>query len=233
MKAKIIELDEIDSTNLFCKRYDIDRLDCDLIVAAKRQSGGRGTKGRNYVSEEGGLYLSIMRKLKDFDFANTFTIMVNACVAVCKTLQETGLNPTIKWANDVLVGGKKISGTLIENTLLSGGVCVSIVGIGINVNNSLPKELENIATSVKEQTGKEHSVKRMRDILIKNLQKGYTVEDYKRSVDWFGQEVELITGDERVSAVATDVDNDGSLVCNIGGALRKINSAEMSLRLKG
>ena len=231
MKAKIIELEEVDSTNLFCKRYNFDGLDCDLIVTAKRQIKGRGTKGRSFVSDEGGLYLSIMRKMSGFDFANTFSIMINSCVAVCETLKGIGLKPVIKWANDVLIGGRKISGTLIENRLLSDNICLSIVGIGINVNNALPQELKGIATSVYEQTGKRYSVSRIRDALIGNLQKNYTVEDYKRYINWLGKQIELSIGGEVVSALAVDVDSDGSLVCEIGGELKKINSAEMSARL--
>ena len=232
MKAKIIELEEIDSTNLFCKRCNVDEFDCDLIVTAERQTNGMGTKSRSFSSEEGGLYISLLKRREGFDFKNTFSIMINSCVAVCRTLEEIGLEPKIKWANDVLVGGKKICGTLIENRLLSGGVCISIVGMGINVNNPLPEELKDVATSVKEQKKRKYSVKKIRNILIKKLQGDYTVADYKRYVDWFGQEVELICGDERISALAIDVDKDGSLLCEIGGELKKINSAEMSLRLK-
>ncbi len=232
MKAKIIELEEIDSTNLFCKRCNADEFDCDLIVTAERQLNGMGTKGRSFSSEEGGLYISLMRKLENFDFSKTFSIMINACVAVCETLEKIGLEPRIKWANDVLVGGKKICGTLIENRLLSGNVCTSVVGMGINVNNPLPEELRDTATSVSEQKGKAYPVKKLRNILIKNLQKEYTVADYKRYVDWFGRQVDLTCGDKVISAVALDVDNDGSLVCEIDGEVKKINSAEMSLRLK-
>ncbi len=232
MKAKIIELEEIDSTNLFCKRCNADEFDCDLIVTAERQTQGRGTKGRSFSSEEGGLYISLMRKMENFDFSQTFSIMINACVAVCETLEKIGLEPRIKWANDVLVGGKKICGTLIENRLLSNNVCTSVVGMGINVNNPLPDDLRETATSVSEQKGKAFSVKKLRNILIRNLQKNYTVADYKRYVDWFGREVDLTCGDNVITATALDVDNDGSLVCEIDGEVKKINSAEMSLRLK-
>lgn len=231
-KAKIFKLEEIDSTNLFCKRCNAEEFDCDVIVTANRQLNGMGTKGRSFSSEEGGLYVSLLRKYEEFDFANTFSIMINACVAVCETLKKIGLEPRIKWANDVLVGDKKICGTLIENRLSQNNVCTSVVGIGINVNNPLPDELKDIATSVGEIKGKKYSVKRVRNILLKKLRKNYTVADYKRFVDWFGQEVDLICGGEVVSATAVDVDNDGSLVCNMDGVLKKINSAEMSLRLK-
>ncbi|MDE5765637.1 MAG: biotin--[acetyl-CoA-carboxylase] ligase, partial [Clostridia bacterium] len=109
-KIKIIELEEIDSTNEFCKRFNFEE---DVIVVAEKQVKGKGTNGREFVSDEGGLYVSLMRRLPNFDFKNTFSIMINACVAVCKTVESFGLKPTVKWANDVLVDGRKICGTLI------------------------------------------------------------------------------------------------------------------------
>ncbi|MGN0805731.1 MAG: biotin--[acetyl-CoA-carboxylase] ligase [Candidatus Coproplasma sp.] len=229
MKTKIIELEEIDSTNEFCKRFLNEG---DMIVSAKRQTGGRGTKGRSFVSDDGGVYLSVMKRYADFDFSNTFSIMINACVAVCNTLKAFNLNPEIKWANDVLVGGKKICGTLIENRLGADNVCISIVGIGLNVNNILPDELRDIATTMRECRGRKLNVKAVRTQLIKNLQKQYSVEEYKSFVDWFGQEVYLDTNGQRLSATALDVDGCGNLICNIDGEIKKISSAEMSLRFK-
>ena len=135
---KIIELDEVDSTNEYCKRLETDE---DVAVIAKRQISGKGTKGRVFISERGGVYLSVMRFYKDFICRDAFKIMVNSCVAVCKTLEAYSVKPNIRWANDVLVGGKKISGTLIENSFGKGGAR-SIVGIGLNVNNPIPDELK-------------------------------------------------------------------------------------------
>lgn len=226
---KIIELDEIDSTNEYCKRMNFEE---DVIVVAERQAKGKGTNGRGFVSNNGGLYLSVMKRYENFDFANTFSIMICACVAVCKTLEAYGLKPTVKWANDVLVGGKKICGTLIENRLGAGNICTSIVGIGINVNNVLPEELKDIATSMCEHKGKKLNITAVRNRLIKNLDKKYTVNDYKKYVDWFGKEVYLDRSGVRTSAVALDVDEDGCLVCEIQGKIKKISSAEMRLRLK-
>lgn len=226
---KIIELDEIDSTNEYCKRFVFDD---DIIVVAERQLKGKGTNGRSFVSDGGGLYMSLMKRYENFDFANTFSIMVNACVAVCRTVEAYGVKPTVKWANDVLAGGKKICGTLIENRLGADNVCTSIVGIGLNVNNVLPEGLKEIATTLCEQKGKKLSLTSVRNRLVKNLKKQYTVEDYKKYVDWFGQEVYLDASGGRTSAVALDVDANGSLVCDIKGQIKKISSAEMKLRLK-
>lgn len=227
---EIIELDEIDSTNEFCKR--LTDFEGDVIVVAERQTKGKGTNGRSFVSGVGGLYVSRMRKFENFDFSRTFSIMINACVAVCRTVESYGITPNVKWANDVLVNGKKICGTLIENRLGADNVCTSIVGIGLNINNVLPDELKKIATTMSEQKGRKLNISGVRNRLIKNLKKEYTVDDYKKYVDWFGQEVYLDSQGKRTSAVALDVDADGSLVCDIQGKIKKISSAEMRLRLK-
>ena len=225
---KTVELDIVDSTNEYCKREDRG---LDMMVTSVRQTGGKGTKGRSFVSEEGGLYISVMRHHRNFLAADAFKIMVNTCVAVCKTVERFGLKPVIRWANDVLVNGKKICGTLIENTFSGSYITRSIVGMGINVNNSLPEELKDIATSLCAELGKIISVEDVKAELTKNLRREYPISEYKKYINWFGKEVIIKTVGHEHSAVAVDVDFDGSLICVIGGTLRKISSAEVSLRL--
>lgn len=225
---RIINLSSVDSTNEYCKRADSGE---NLIVTAVRQTRGKGTKGRSFVSDAGGLYVSVMKHYSDFLAVDAFKIMINACVAVCRMVEGFGLKPVIRWANDVLVGGKKICGTLIENTFSGSYITRSIVGMGINVSNALPEELKDIATSLSAETSKKISVEEVRDGLIKNLRREYSVTEYKKYINWFGKEVTLKTADREHTAIAVDVDADGSLICVIGGTLRKITSAEVSLRL--
>lgn len=227
MRNRIIKLRSVDSTNEYCKRLTGAE---NAIVVAKKQTSGKGTKGRSFVSDKGGLYISVLRTYRNFDGAETFKIMLNCCVAVCKTLESFNLSPVIRWANDVLVGGRKICGTLIENTF-SSEYCRSIVGMGINVNNSLPEELMGIATSLKEQTGKNIPLRKVMKRLLNNLKRGYTVDDYKSYINWFGESVTLNINGENITANALDVDESGLLVCEIEGNIRKISSAEVSLRL--
>ena len=225
---KIIELEEVDSTNEYCKRLDTEE---DIIVIAKHQAAGRGTKGRSFISDCGGLYLSVIRHYKDFSAENTFKIMVNACVAVCRTIESFALTPKIRWANDVLVSGKKISGTLIENSF-RGNCLRSIVGIGINVNNKIPEELEDIATNVSFHTPAEITVEEVKRKLIKNLQTDYTIAEYKNYIGFFGKKVKLITIDGERIVTACDVSADGRLVVEeADGMISYISSAEVSLRL--
>ncbi len=224
---KIIELDSVDSTNEYCKRVHAYK---NLIVTAEKQTGGKGTKGRSFVSDKGGLYISVMRTYESFLSADAFKIMIDACVAVCRTVESFGAKPVIRWANDVLVGGKKICGTLIENTFSGSFISRSIVGMGINVRNSLPEQLKDIATTLNTQTGRDLSVNEVRAVLIENLQKNYSLQDYKSYINWLGKEILLKTADGERTAVAVDIDYDGGLLCVMGGSVRKISSAEVSLR---
>lgn len=225
---RIIELAECDSTNEYLKRLDGEE---DTIVTALRQTAGKGTKGRSFSSADGGLYLSVMRFYENFSAANAFEIMINSCVAVCKTVEGFGIKPVIRWANDVLVNGRKICGTLIENTFAGANIRRSIVGMGINVNNELPSELRQIAVSMREILGKRLSLQTVKKAHIANLQKSFTIDDYKNYIDWFGKEVVLRTDKESYTATALDVTADGRLVVSRDGKIIEISSAEVSLRL--
>ncbi len=225
---RIIELSECDSTNEYLKRLNGEE---DTIVTALRQTAGKGTKGRSFSSADGGLYLSVMRFYENFSAANAFEIMINSCVAVCKTVECFGIKPVIRWANDVLVNGRKICGTLIENTFSGANIRRSIVGMGINVNNELPPELSQIAVSMCEILGKRISLQTVKQALIANLQKSFTINDYKKYIDWFGKEVALHTDKESYTATALDVTADGRLVVSRDGKIIEISSAEVSLRL--
>lgn len=225
---RIIELAECDSTNEYLKRLNGEE---DTIVTALRQTAGKGTKGRSFSSADGGLYLSVMRFYESFPAANAFEIMINSCVAVCKTVEGFGIKPVIRWANDVLVNGRKICGTLIENTFAGANIRRSIVGMGINVNNELPPELSQIAVSMREILAKRLSLQTVKQAHIANLQKSFTIDDYKKYIDWFGKEVVLRTDKESYTATALDVTADGRLVVSRDGKIIEISSAEVSLRL--
>jgi BirA family biotin operon repressor/biotin-[acetyl-CoA-carboxylase] ligase len=225
---KIIELDMVDSTNEYCKREDRGE---DFTVVAFSQNAGKGTKGRSFVSSSDGLYLSRMCHYQNFDSANTFKIMVNACVGVCKTLENFKIHPTIRWANDVLVNGKKISGTLIENSFSGSSIRRSIVGIGLNVNNTLPDDLLQIATTMKEALCSNLDIKKVEQTLLKNLEREYDIKDYKRYINWLGEVVIIKTESEELKVKAIDISERGELVVMHNGEIKKINSAEVTLRL--
>ena len=226
---KQIKLQEIDSTNNYAK--ELRGAGESLIITAQRQRGGRGTKGRSFVSNEGGVYLSALRFYEGFLAKDAFKIMSGAAVAVCETLRFYGLNPVIKWANDIFVGGKKICGILIENTLSGDKISSSIVGIGLNVNNTLPDDLTEIATSIYLQTGKSLSVEEVTNRLIEELLKERTIDEYRSYLGFMGEKVTLILEDKTVTATLLSVDDEGRLVAEVDGRACVFSSAEVSVRV--
>ena len=225
---KIIELEETTSTNDYCKTYTGEG---DIAVIAKRQTNGKGTKGRSFISEEGGLYVSLLRRYENFPANDAFKIMVSSCVAVCKTLESFGITPVIKWANDVLVNGKKICGTLIENTFSNGKITRSIVGMGINVNNEISSEIKHIAASMKEILQKELDLKDVTKVFLQNLEKNYEISDYKHYINWFNTRVRIKTEEKEMEVTALDVTDNGTLLVDWCGNMLEITAAEVSLRL--
>lgn len=226
---KRIKLQEVESTNNYAKERRKEGEA--LIVTAQRQTGGRGTKGRSFVSNEGGVYLSSLRFYDNVLAKEAFKIMSGAAVAVCETLRFYGMKPVIKWSNDVLVGGKKICGILIENTLSGDKISSSVVGVGLNVHNALPDELLDIATSILLETGKAISVEEVTERLIAELEKERSIEEYRSYLGFMGEKVTLILGDESIPATLISVDDEGRLMAKIGEEIKIFSSAEVSLRL--
>ena len=228
-EIKRIHFEEIGSTNDYAK--GLRALGEDLIVTATRQTGGRGTKGRSFSSDEGGVYLSELRFYENFLAKDAFKIMARAAVAVCETLKAYGLQPVIKWVNDIYVNDKKICGILIENVFSGARVASSVVGIGLNVHNALPEELVGIATTMQAEKGKVFSVDEVRKRLLAELEKPREMEEYLAYIGYMGREATLIIGDERVPATLLFVDNEGGLHVRIGKEEKRFAAAEVSLKL--
>ena len=228
-RIKKVVFKEIPSTNDYAKAKRAEGRD--LIVTAKRQTGGRGTKGRSFVSDDGGVYLTALHFYEDFPAKRAFEIMASAAVAVCKTIEAFGAKPVIKWANDIHVNGKKICGILMENTFSGEKITSSVIGIGLNVCNVLPQALADIATTLCQETGKRLSVRKVTKELIKNLGTFYMVEEYLSYLGYMGRSVELVLSDERVPATLLSVKDDGKLEVRTNTGERLLSSAEVSLRI--
>ena len=112
---KLVIFDEINSTNLKAKELAQKNADEGTIVISKIQKKGRGRFDRTWESPEGGLYFSIVLKPDCKPDKTTLLPLVGA-LSVCKTITSiTDLNVKIKWPNDVLINGKKVSGILLES----------------------------------------------------------------------------------------------------------------------
>ena len=175
---KLIKYGKVFSTQLLAKKIKNPRTW--LVLLAKEQVAGYGRKGAVWFSPKGGLYFSIILPKSKIEDLQTLTIL--AAFIVAKVVKENfNLEPLIKLPNDIFVNGKKIAGILTENVVGpgapteggSGGypdVKLSVMGIGLNTNiEKFPKDLENIATSLKIELGKKVNNEKILKEIIKGL----------------------------------------------------------------
>ena len=153
LPMKLIKLDAIDSTNDFLKGLSQkEKLENYTVVTAKSQTKGKGQMGSNWDSEHNkNLTISILIKKTIVNINEIFNLNILVAVSVIQVLNDLKIsNLNIKWPNDIMAENKKIAGILIENTIKENGKIESIVGIGMNVNqtnfDNLPKasSLKNI-----------------------------------------------------------------------------------------
>ncbi len=165
---KIIKLDAIDSTNSHLKKLlNEESLDDLTVVVSKHQTQGRGRNGNTWSNKPSlNLAFSIYKRFSDFEIDKKFMLNVISSISVYETLKKYNLlDLTIKWPNDIMTANKKISGILIENNIRGNRIKHSVIGIGININQSEFKNLPN-ATSIFIETGKLNSI----DIIAQELQ---------------------------------------------------------------
>lgn len=211
---KITIFDTLPSTNDYCETREFGE---DTAIIAREQTGGKGTKGRSFSSPRGGVYLSLVRYYP-CKAENSFSLMIASCMAVVKTLELFGVSAGVKWPNDVFLNGKKICGILIRNSFEGENVKKSITGIGVNVNNDIPKDLADIAINLKSVVG-EVDIDEFYKRLIENLYADYSVDEYRSRNIVLGKEITVIKNGESRKAVAEDVAADGSLVLKGGERL--------------
>lgn len=181
----IIWLDSVDSTNTEVYRR-ADRLDNMSVIAARDQTAGRGQRGNSWLVDPGtnltfSMYLRFGEgHLPPLPAEDQFVLGEAATLAVARLMEEEGIDARIKWPNDIYVRNRKICGMLIENSLEGRYVRSSIVGIGVNCNQTdFPPQLAN-PVSMKILTGRHFELEpllcRLAELLRENVLKLSDVE---------------------------------------------------------
>jgi BirA family transcriptional regulator, biotin operon repressor / biotin---[acetyl-CoA-carboxylase] ligase len=236
MELNYLRFDEIDSTNLYLKR-NYDELPNWTIVQANFQTAGRGRFSRTFEVDKGkGMIESILLK-DDFAFDNHELLSILTGVALCKTLEEYGFDPMIKWPNDVLLNGKKVSGILLES-VINEKMEALIIGIGVNINQDKFSEELNNAISLKMISNKEFSVdefsrefnetfRTMYENFMVINEKGFI--DYVKNKNYFKDKFTYayVKGAQKKVKVLDILDN-GHLLVNDGTNDIEIESGEIT-----
>ena len=228
-KHNIHYFDEVDSTMDIAR--ELARKQCPhfTVVIAGRQKKGRGRLKRNWLSSEGGLYFTIVVRPK---IPPVLSSRVNfaASMILAKTLRNMfNINAMVKWPNDVLVDGKKISGILSEMEAEIDRVSFISIGIGINVNND-PTLHEPMATSLKKVLGKEIPRKEVLKAFLDHFEDALNnadfddvVSEWKRYTETLNRHVRIVTTHEISEGLAVDVDDNGALILKLAdGSVKKI-----------
>lgn len=228
-KFKIVYYPELNST--MDKAKELARKDCPhfTTVIAGRQSSGRGRLKREWLSESGGLYFTMVLR-PDLPPVLSFKVSFLASLTLAGLLHEVfGVDAGVKWPNDILVDERKISGMLAELEAESDRVAYINVGVGININND-PSRIEPAATSLKNILGREVSKK---DVLSRYLgafkQRLQTstfdgvIDEWKQYAVTLNRDVRVVTSHEVFEGRAIDVDDSGALVLKCpDGSLKKV-----------
>ena len=208
------------------------------VVIAERQSAGRGRQGRSWVSQPGNLLFSVLFR-PDMVQLPFISIIggVAAARAVCKT---TGLDPRIKWPNDLMLESRKAAGILAESAVVGDSVCYAVLGIGINValDTSDTEEISAFATSVNAAAGREVDRELLLRQLLLDLDDLYVslgrdvspLPEWRDLLETTGRRVQATFGGDSYSGLAEGVDGTGNLLLRLDdGTIVTLTAGDVSL----
>lgn len=166
---KIIHLDSIDSTNNYVANFvKHNKLAHGTAIIADEQTKGRGQRGAEWVSQSGmNLMMSVYVEYDSLAIINQVSIHNWVAVSIWNVMNRMGIKSLIKWPNDILTESGKLAGILIENSLIGKQVKSSIIGIGLNVNQTDFLNLR--ATSIYLETGNRYKIDEIVIMLLSEL----------------------------------------------------------------
>ena len=240
---KIHLFGQLDSTNSEAYRIALGGAEEGEVVVADHQLRGKGRLGRPWLSPPGvNLYVSIILR-PPIAARNASLITIMAAVATAKaTKGVSGLQPRIKWPNDLLISNKKVAGLLNEMKCTEDKVEFVILGIGINVNMTLTtvsEEIRSIATSLREELGYDISRVELLKALLQEVEGEYRtfltgepeliLRQWEQLSQMVGKLVEMRSFHEVIRGRVKGIDSDGSLLLsNPDGSERRVIAGDVS-----
>jgi len=209
------------------------------VVMSETQTKGRGRIGRQWFSPKyKGLYASLILRPKIPPRDAAVITLLTAVAAYEAINRVTGLQPQIKWPNDIILKNKKLAGILTELSAEQDVVHFIVVGIGINVNND-EDELLAQATSLKKQKGSSVNRAELFQEFLRSMESWYfsfckdgsgpILENWRRYALTLNHRVRVCINRQYIEGEAVDVDSDGGLILRRdSGLLEKITAGEIT-----
>ena len=224
----IFLLRSIDSTNEECKRISIKKKF--LVVSANKQTNGKGRHGRNWLTPEGNIALSIAYETNADGPPISLITAIIVTNALSVSLNEENIK--IKWPNDIVFRGKKVAGILVEKER-NNDLSKVIVGIGINLELSEEKESWWGDFS-------EFKLKNLRDEIINKILKGF--KDYlERGFDsWLqtweskcihlNKKIVFIKEEKEIEGICKGITSEGHIKLHFNNKIQEFESGEISIK---
>jgi len=219
LAERLVWKDRTGSTNDDARELALGGAPAGTVVVAEEQTAGRGRKGAQWFCAPGeGLAFSVVL-VPQWPREQWAWTALGAGVAVCEALEQVGLEPEIKWPNDVLLEGRKVCGILVE----SPGARV-VAGIGLNVNGgSFPEGVA--AVSMEQMAGRSFQREGILEAVWRALLEvsGRQVEEISAAVwerlAWREEEVEILPEGRRGRIVGLGVHGELRVECGSGEEL--------------
>ncbi len=184
--GKVLEhFKEVSSTNeIALRKLASGDAEDGMVISTEHQTAGRGQRGSQWESQRGeNLLLSVILRPAFLKVTQQFQLTKMASLGVSRTVQSFGLPAQIKWPNDIMVEGKKLAGILIQNIIQAGKIEATVMGIGLNVNQSEFPKVPN-ATSMRRELGQKLDLITIRSRLLSALDKYYLLlKSTKKDLD--------------------------------------------------
>lgn len=213
MDFKIIHIEETDSTNRWLKENG----EGTMVVVADYQTAGKGCGTNSWESERGkNLTFSMLIHPTDIPASQQFRITEVVSVALCEVLEQYIGDVSIKWPNDIYMGDKKICGVLIENRLQGNVIVDSIIGIGLNVNQTEFVSDAPNPVSLRQLLGREIDREALLHDFLETLEtvssSETTYSAYRNKLFRMGKQAVFSDETGRFEGTIQDVETDGRLL---------------------
>ena len=228
---------EVTSTNTLLKAQAEQGAPEGTVLIAESQTAGKGRLGRHFTSPPGtGIYFSLLLRPHCTAEKSLF-ITTTAAVAVCEAIEQvTGLNPQIKWVNDVLMNGRKLCGILTEATIEgeTGTVSSLVVGIGINLQPNPACAISDFGKPPRRAELAAAVLNHFEDVymLLEQGKEPELLEQYRERLCCINRPVTVSSPAGRYEAECVGLDENAHLLVKTAdGQVNALSSGEISIRL--
>ena len=236
----IVYFKEIDSTNRYAKKLAGQGAAHGTMVLADTQTAGRGRHGRGWISPAGESIAMSLILRPDVPPAQVARLSLLTALAVANAIgRVTGLDVRIKWPNDIVAGGRKVCGMLMEMDATPEKVASVVAGVGINVHQTqFPEEIAHSASSLDLLAGRRISRADIVRAFLQEFEQAWVLGDeammraYCARSATIGQRVQVIGLNGTYTGTAEGVTDSGSLLVRADedGGVREVLAADVSVR---